>query len=184
MCPLTCLPALRELEAACRRFENKDFSNIMTFSTCPHVFGRSSQFIIREFSMVHSIPAAGYVISHRRRSLEKDYKGTDFKNHTISLEHPVLAFTGDTCIDGLIANPIFGEAEVLVMECTIVDDQVSPEETKDRGHTHGDDIIDFHKQNYFKNKRIVLFHISSRYDHDTAPSDFLSRLNDDRFAWL
>lgn len=55
-----------------------------------------------------------------------------------------VAFTGDTCIDfvDIEANaPVF-TAKLLVMELTFLDDAVSREGAKAKGHMHIDDFVE------------------------------------------
>ena len=53
-----------------------------------------------------------------------------------------VAFTGDTSIDilGLPGSDVIFTARLLIIECTFLDDAVSPEGAKARGHMHVRDL--------------------------------------------
>jgi len=57
-------------------------------------------------------------------------------------ESPLLAITGDTTVDALLAHPTVRCSPLLVTECTCPDRRrLSPHMTRDRGHLHVDDIM-------------------------------------------
>jgi len=53
---------------------------------------------------------------------------------------PILAITGDTSIDGLVAHPEVMAAPRLVVEATFLDDRVTPERAAAFGHIHLDEL--------------------------------------------
>nr|QBK87355.1 MAG: beta-lactamase superfamily domain protein [Marseillevirus LCMAC201] len=136
------------------------------FNRCQH-----STFYIRGYPMTHSIPSYGYTVISQTPKLKTEYIGLPSKeikklrknNTDIFYTKRVIeiAYTGDTTIDGVLSEPYFLNAEVLLIECTIIDDQINREETRRRGHIHIQDIVDNWK--CFKNNYIVLFHLSPRY---------------------
>jgi ribonuclease Z len=77
--------------------------------------------------------------------------------------HTPPASTGDTSgelfeRDG--ADDVY-RAKLLVVECTFVDDSVTWEQARERGHMHITDLVlHAHK---FKNEAILLIHFSPRY---------------------
>lgn len=76
---------------------------------------------------------------------------------------PDVAFTGDTSgelfeQDG---NADMYRAKLLIVECTFVDESVSWEQARERGHIHITDLVmHAHK---FHNEAILLVHFSPRY---------------------
>jgi ribonuclease Z len=132
----------------------------------------TKRLILRPVQTVHRVISVGYALQEIRSKLLPELVGKDNteikrlrqegKQITHDIIHTVFAYTGDTTIEGVICqNPLL-ESEVLMMECTIVDDQVSREETKKRGHIHLQDLVEC--QSLFCNKHIVLCHFSPRYD--------------------
>jgi len=48
-----------------------------------------------------------------------------------------------------------------VLECTFLDDKVTAESARDKGHVHLDEIIE--RAELFENEAILLTHFSARY---------------------
>jgi ribonuclease Z len=120
--------------------------------------------------MVHTVPTFGYVIFSHRKKLKPEYiglPGIELKElrKTVSITEdtfvPEIAFTRDTTIEGILREPIFLQARVLIMECTFLDDEVSPETAREYGHVHVTDIIEHSDK--FANECIILTHFSARY---------------------
>ncbi|KAF6239890.1 nuclear RNase Z [Scenedesmus sp. NREL 46B-D3] len=82
---------------------------------------------------------------------------------TDTYQIPEVAFTGDTSgelfeQDG---NADMYRAKLLIVECTFVDESVSWEQARERGHIHITDLVmHAHK---FHNEAILLVHFSPRY---------------------
>jgi ribonuclease Z len=138
---------------------------------------------------IHRVPSVGYVLKETRSKLLSHLVGKENKEiveekkagKPITQDVVVypFAYTGDSTIEGILQHPEFLQAEVLMMECTILDDEVSPPLCKQRGHVHLDDIIN--NLEHFQNKHVVLCHFSPRY----APSyikQMISTIKDDRFT--
>jgi ribonuclease Z len=118
---------------------------------------------------IHRVPSLGYVVETHRHKLKPEYQGLEGKELvslkkqgieiTYPITVPVFAYTGDTTMEGVLAQPMFLEAEVLVTECTFVSD-VDEKMAQDRGHIHLDELV----RNQDKIKGIlVLCHFSPRY---------------------
>lgn len=131
---------------------------------------------VRGYRSFHTIPCMGYTAWGTRTRLKKEFKGLSGdkiqemkKNGTEvseSFEYPEISFPGDTNIK-VLGIPEVVEAKVLLLECTFVDDQVSPRDTYRAGHIHIQDIADAMKNNAFRNAEILLTHFSARYDPNT-----------------
>ena len=80
---------------------------------------------------------------------------------TEDLETPLVSYTGDTTIDVFHKEPRLQELKVLITEVTFLDDKVSHQEAKRRGHLHLDDIVQ--NAHLFCQPAVVLMHFSSRY---------------------
>ncbi len=157
----------------------KDFLQIVTltgdstyeFNRCLH-----STCYITSYPMTHRIPASGYTVISEVPKLKEDYlgrPGTEIKElqeanaDIFYIKRAIeIAYTGDTTITGVLRQPDMLNAEVLIIECTILDYQVSREDTHKRGHIHIQDIADNWRA--FDNKHIVLFHMSPRYSGNIA----------------
>jgi len=89
---------------------------------------------------------------------------------------PDIAYTGDTTIEVFNESEDFKRANLLFIEVTTLDDALSREKTKSRGHIHLDDIIEVADQ--FKNKAIVFMHFSSRYSKTQIQKIIAEKLPD------
>ncbi len=58
-------------------------------------------------------------------------------------------------------EPKLQDVRVLILEVTFLDDRVSVEKCRDRGHIHLDEIIE--RADLFRNRAILLTHFSARY---------------------
>lgn len=132
---------------------------------------KNSRFDIHSYPMTHRIPARGYALVSNVSKLMDKYIGKPGKEIKALREageelfyqkrSVEIAYTGDTTIEGVLRQSDFLNAEVLLMECTILDDQLSRKDTAKRGHIHIQDIVEHWSE--FNNKHIILFHISPRY---------------------
>ncbi len=152
----------------------KDFIQLVPLRAGDHyAFNRCSHSVCKIYSypMTHRIPASGYIVVSEVPKLREEYldnlgheikelkeSGADIFYTKRVIE---IAYTGDTTIEGVLRQPDFLNAEILIIECTILDDQLDRKETTKRGHIHIQDIVEHY--NLFANKHIVLFHLSPRY---------------------
>ena len=133
------------------------------------------------------MPSQGYTIYERRRKLKPEFMelegkeigalvkaGTTVYN---MVEVPVISYTGDTTIEGVINHPTVLESELLIMECTIIDDARTPEDchSDTSGHTHLDDILT-HVHAFTDVQQILLCHLSKRYAPEYARQTVQERL--------
>lgn len=119
----------------------------------------------------HRIFAYGYVLIKEVQKLKKEYiglPGTKIKelkeqNSPIFevLEIPLFCFSGDTTIEFVLEHPIVQEAEILLLECTYIDEVRPVARAREWGHIHLDEIVSH--AHVFKNKKLVLTHFSKRY---------------------
>eukprot|EP00882_Tetradesmus_deserticola_P015032 GHRQ01016003.1.p1 GENE.GHRQ01016003.1~~GHRQ01016003.1.p1 ORF type:complete len:317 (+),score=117.62 GHRQ01016003.1:365-1315(+) len=129
--------------------------------------------IVRSFPTVHPIPSQGYILYSMRKKLKAELVGRSQEEIkelraagqevTDTYQIPEVAFTGDTSgelfeQDG---NADMYRAKLLIVECTFVDESVSWEQARERGHLHITDLVmHAHK---FHNEAILLVHFSPRY---------------------
>lgn len=136
-------------------------------------------FKITTFAMIHhsnphgiklEIPTYGYVVSEFRKKLKSEFQnipkkelGQLAKSNTLiqdSVEYPLVGFTGDTIIEGLLQHQELLSAEYLIMECTFFED-FDQNQAKSQGHVHEHDIRE--NADKFLNKHLILCHFSLRY---------------------
>lgn len=134
------------------------------------------RFLVKPFKTYHTVPSQGYLLRSQRNKLKAEYLGLPGQEIaaakkrgeeiTHSVVVPELAFTGDTTVDFITdpANEEVFRARLLIMECTFLDDEMSVEDAKERGHMHIDDIVQHADK--FQNEAILLIHFSSRYSRD------------------
>lgn len=131
-----------------------------------------SEFWVKSFLMDHKVKSYGYIIYRKSRKLKSEYSGLDGpeiiklkqrigeQNLTTDVFTPLVGYTGDTTINGVIKHYEFLSVPLLIMECTgfASDDNC---DCCDGKHIHINDII-LHNE-LFSNKKIVLFHFSQQY---------------------
>jgi ribonuclease Z len=152
----------------------------------------NEQMFIRGFDVTHKIPSRGYVIYERRRKLKPEFAnianlGQYRKQNPQAVVDeqvvaPIIGFSGDTTIDGVLRNDDLLNSKLLLLECTYIGtDDVTAQQARERGHIHIDDI----KQNWdrFNNQMVLLIHLSPRYElkdiqkaHRDLPDDMVQRL--------
>ena len=131
----------------------------------------SRDVLLRPFRAVHVVPCHGYVLVRERKKLRDEWVGRperELRDARLSgveiselVEVPEVAFSGDSKIDFLERCPAAREASLLMMEVTFVDDRVSVQEARDKGHVHLDEVIE--RAELFGNKAILFTHLSARY---------------------
>lgn len=130
---------------------------------------------VRPFRATHRIPCLGYALWGQRKRLRADLKGAP-RETIVALkargesvdevfEVPEIAFPGDTNLRILDtpAGDVVSRARVLLLECTFIDDEVSPKDTVRTGHVHIEDFIGAARDGAFQNEVILLTHFSARY---------------------
>ena len=125
----------------------------------------------RPFPSPHSAPCQGYGIWSRREKLKPEFHGVDgrelgrLRREGVVLgdvvETPEFVFTGDTRVEVVEQQEVVRRARVLVMECTFVDERVSVDEARAKGHVHLDELAE--RAELFQNEAILLTHFSARY---------------------
>jgi len=135
----------------------------------------SREIVVEAFRTSHRIESLGYVVYHRRKKLKPEYltlsgdeirrlkeEGADI---TYEIKTPKIAYLGDSNAAGLDKNPIFYEAETLIMEMTFVERRHRSNLIHRFGHIHLDDVVE--RQEKFKNELIIASHFTARSVTDT-----------------
>jgi len=124
---------------------------------------------LRAFATKHTVPSLGYVVLERRSKLRPDLIGLpqekliELKSRgediTITLEVPLVAYTGDTMWGEHFDRPDVLNAKILITECTFLE----PADLKRAAigqHLHLNDIANLMLKS--KNEFVVLTHLSRR----------------------
>lgn len=108
---------------------------------------------------VHRVPSLAYLLGAPKTSKLQIGPQAPFE--------PYLCVTGDTTIDFLKNNPLAQRARVMVHEVTAWDQTRSVQITRERGHTHVDELIEA-PQLFEQHEALVLVHRSSRHSRRFA----------------
>lgn len=135
------------------------------------------------FDTHHVVPSNGYLFRTTKKKLKAEYVGMEGKDiaalHNKGVEvndwvdRNRLAYITDTTSEVWDTEPMVLKTDVLVMECTFLDDDVTIESAHKHGHIHIDEVAA--NANRFENKNIVLMHFSVRYSNDE-----ISRIVDEK----
>ena len=147
---------------------------------------------VKSYRSVHSTPCQGYIICETKKKLRSEYLGFTGKDIaelrkagvdiSEEIEIPIVTYTGDTTIDVFKREPQLQNVKILITEVTFWDDNITPAESKKRGHIHINDIVE--NAELFTQPHIVLMHASSRYSgkdmeriaKEKLPQDLFERL--------
>jgi len=152
-----------------------------------------SEYVVKAVQMDHKIKSFGYIIGRESKKLKPEYIGLNGQqlvkikqeigneNLTIPYLTPLIAYTGDTTIQGIINNQELLNVPFLIMECTGFSPDIIPDCHKGK-HIHWDDLIINYK--LFNNEKIMLFHFSQQYKNiedimiytANAPEELLAKL--------
>jgi ribonuclease Z len=144
-------------------------------------FGRTH--LVRAHAAPHRVAARAYELFEVRHRLRKELEGLE-REELLRLHRegtrvdepyttPVLFYTGDTDRGILERCEELFRAEVLMIECSFIEDG-HQERAETYRHIHVDDIADFAGK--FRNELIVLTHFSRRYSRDQIRDGVRRRL--------
>jgi ribonuclease Z len=144
-------------------------------------FGRTH--MVRAHTAPHRVAARAWELFEIRHRLREEFAGLDreelLRMHREGTRvdepytRPVLFYTGDTDRGLLEQCAEAFRAEVLMIECSFIDDGHQERAARYR-HIHVDDIADFAEK--FENEVIVLTHFSRRYSRDQIRDGVRRRL--------
>ncbi|MCS6984371.1 MAG: MBL fold metallo-hydrolase [Leptospiraceae bacterium] len=128
-------------------------------------------YYIRPLLAHHRICALGYVLVKETRKLKQEFlnlpgeKIRELKEKGERIfdiqETPLFCFSGDTTIEFVTQNPLVQKTEILLLECTYIDEKKPVEIARKWGHVHLDEIATY--ASCFQNKQLILTHFSKRY---------------------
>ena len=139
-----------------------------------HFLSYRKDLAIEAFDVEHSVPAMGCTLYNYKKKLRPEFfkcspselitLKESGKTITDEVYSPLISFMGDTKKESFEKNPEVFNSEVLVTECTFIDDN-EEEMAKKKSHLHLHDLI--HILNDFRDsmkcKIIVLNHFSMKY---------------------
>lgn len=126
---------------------------------------------VRPFRTFHRVPSQGYSVWERRHHLRDEFRElpgmrlAELRKQGVKIEEEheasLFSFTGDTRIDVLEQNPELQSTEMLVIECTFLDERVSVADARMMGHIHLSEIVE--RLELLPRANVVLSHFSARY---------------------
>lgn len=141
---------------------------------------------IQPFKTIHRVPSQGYTVFQRRMKLKPEYANLDWTalkplkdsgaDITAPQDIPLVSYTGDTILPGVLRHSHVMQSELLIIECTFLDAEISQKEAHERSHIHIEDLIEH--QNEFKAVgSILLCHFSNRYKQEEIKPMIMNRLS-------
>jgi len=153
----------------------------------------SSAHSIQAFRTVHRVPSLGYKIISTRKRLKAEFKNTpktEFSklvNSGVdineSYQYSPVAYTGDTRFEIFdMYQDILADVNTLITELTFVNNSITVEEARNRGHIHLAEIVN--SQKLLPNPRVIFTHFSARHSlfdvrqacETTLEASFLERV--------
>jgi ribonuclease Z len=138
---------------------------------------------IRPFAVSHFGPAQGYGVWEVKRKLMPRYRELTHdevralratgEEVTEPVETPLVAFSGDARSD-VLDEPVMRSAKLAIFEVTFLDELVSVESARSKGHTHLDEVLE--RAEHFRNEAILMTHFSSRYNPERVRAILAERL--------
>lgn len=165
---------LDELFRVWRRLDGADLPYELVPLEPGETWRLPNRMLVRPFRAVHRVPTQGYGLWSVRRKLRPELAGLSGdairqrreagEEVTTEVETCEVAFCGDTRIEVLEREEVVRTARLLILECTFVDDRVSVEQCRSKGHVHLVEIAE--RAELFENEAILLTHFSARYRAD------------------
>ena len=131
----------------------------------------SNGYVARPFRAPHSAPCQGYALWSRREKLLDEFAGLPGSELarlkragtlvTRTVETPEIAFCGDTLSEVIEREEVVRTARLLLLECTFVDDKISVDEARSKGHVHLYELA--RRAELLQNEAILLTHFSARH---------------------
>lgn len=174
--------AFLDLFAVWRRLDRSDLACEVIPLAPGEELALGGNWSVRAFRSPHRVFCQGYALFQERSVLRAPFRGlpeAEIRRLRVEagteVSEPVrsceLAFTGDTLIEVVDQEELVRRARRLLIEVTFVDDRVSVEEARSKGHVHLYEIVE--RAALFENEAIGMTHFSSRY----KPAEILAALD-------
>ncbi len=169
-CPAAVAAPLEDLIAAAGRLEATDYDYRLTGLSPGDRVDVGRELMVEAFATDHVVPSLGYHLVSRRERLREEHRGrpgpeiarlrTEGAAVTDTVESLLLSYCGDTGAGVFESEPRLYESQVLMVECTFLDERkrASAAEYK---HLHFEDLVE--RAGRFRNRAIVLHHLSRRH---------------------
>lgn len=147
---------------------------------------------VRAFKTFHPVPSLGYLFLRKIEKLRPEFRGVpgpeiaERRRAGEDLFEPAerleLAYATDTLATVLDQCPELYKAQVLILECTFLDDKKSVAAARAGCHIHLDELIE--RADLFENEALVLMHFSQIYSprevvhvlRERCPPELLARV--------
>jgi ribonuclease Z len=130
--------------------------------------------LVRAVKTYHPVPSLGYQLVKRVKKLRPEFHGLPGPEIAVrrergddlfeTVDHRELAYATDTLVQVLDHSPELLTSNVLVMECTFLDERKSLADARAGCHVHLDEILE--RAEKFENQHLVLMHFSQIYRPD------------------
>jgi ribonuclease Z len=169
--PPHCADDLGRLFEAWRALDRSDMPHELVPLAPGEEYVLGNGLLARPFRSPHSAPCQGYGLWSKKEKLKPEFHGLE--GHELArlrragtvlgdvIETCEFAYTGDTLIEVVEQVEAVRRARVLVIECTFVDERVSVEEARSKGHVHLFELAE--RAALFQNEHILLTHFSARF---------------------
>jgi ribonuclease Z len=147
-------------------------------------FALSKTRFVRPFETFHRVVSQGYAVWEKRSRLKPEFDGRSGEELarrrqsgvelTVTVEVPLLAFTGDTRVEVLERTEEIHLAETLIMEVSFLDERVSVADARSMGHIHLDEVLA--RESLLQNAQLVFCHFSARYSPEQVRTILEARL--------
>ncbi len=132
---------------------------------------------LEPFRTYHPVPSNGYIVGRSVRKLLPELVGLpgeairERKRAGAAIDrledHRFLAVTGDTLPEVFDRTPEILDVDVLVTECTFLDDRKDLADARAGGHVHLEELLP--RAGLFRNRALVLSHFSQIYRPAEVP---------------
>lgn len=167
--------AFGELFAAWRKLDGAEARHTVMPLGPGEELALPNRLVARPFRSPHRVPCQGYGLWRRVRKLKREHLSrtpSELRElgHSAGaamydwLEVPEIAFTGDTLIEVVEREEVVRKARLLVIEVTFLDERVSVEQCRSKGHVHLDEVVE--RADLFENEALLFTHFSARYRPD------------------
>jgi ribonuclease Z len=163
--------AFNDLFAVWRRLDRSELPYALRVVGPGEEHALSPRLTARPFRSYHRAPCQGYGIWERRTRLrpelrglaEEELKAVRARGEALSevVEEPIVAFCGDTLVEVVEREEVVRRAKLLILEVTFLDERVSVEQCREKGHVHLEEVCA--RADLFQNEAILLTHVSQRY---------------------
>lgn len=169
VCDVRIAPAIRKMMAGYVDLEQQVTPYDLISMEAEQEVEIKNNVILRAFHTEHTTPSMGYVIVEKRSKLKPEFVGLpqeklrELKDRgeeiTRILDIPLIAYLGDTAPGPPLVREDVRKAQIVVCECTFVEED-HKERAKIGRHMHLDDVIEWLP--VLESKALVLTHLSRR----------------------